>query len=127
MAGDERIEESSKSFNDLRQDLRGRPRELSNLLRLAWRLYEQANYEEALKILQNAGRRFANDFEVAYAMGLISKKMGKSADAQNFFREVIRLSEGIADKTRARMLRRFAVGHTNMIENGGWNLMEQVS
>ena len=60
-------------------------------------------------------------------MGLISKKMGKSADAQNFFREVIRLSEGIADKTRARMLRRFAVGHTNMIENGGWNLMEQVS
>jgi len=126
VAGDSRIGESSKSIDKLKQDLRKNPQELSNYLRLALALYEEANYEEALTTLRNASAAFQDNYEVAYAMGLISKKMGNTNEAQKFFQDVIRLSEEIADQTRARMLRRFAVGHVNMIENGDWNLKGEV-
>jgi len=126
VAGDDRVKDSSNSIDNLKENLRGNPQELSNYLRLAWAHYGEADYESALTTIQNARDRFPDDYEVAYAMGLILKKMGNMHEAQKVFREVIRLSDGIADETRARMLRRFAVGHANMIEDGDWNLKGEV-
>lgn len=125
MAGDVRVENSSLSIDDLKDNLKGNPQELSNYLRLAWAYYEEKKYESALTTLQDAGDRFPDDYEVAYTMGLILKKVGNKDEAQKAFQEVIRLTDEIPDEIRARMLRRFAVGHINMIENGEWNLLGQ--
>lgn len=113
-------------MDKLKAEVERNPRDLNNHLRLGWILYGEDRVDEAIEIFQGAQDRFPKDIEVLYALALAYKKTGKGQEALRTFQGVIKSAEVLDDKTRAAMLRRLAIGHTNVLERGDWDLKDEI-
>jgi hypothetical protein len=59
---------------------------------------------------------------------MVRKALGRKAEASEAFSQVLKLisSETCDKSTRKDMLRRLALGHINMINQGDWNLEKEI-
>lgn len=105
-----------------RAELKSNPLEVQNYLRLGWALYGQKDLGGAQEVLESAHGRFPDHYEVSYLLALIYKKHGEDDRAVKLFQQVEKQVENIDDPIRGHMLHRFAEGHINIIEKGGWEL-----
>jgi len=88
----------------------------------AWAAYASQDYPRAEELLQGLREQAPRDVEPAYLAGLVGRAQGDTERARAGFQAVVDYHGEIADRTRARMLRRLAVGHLNQLSVGAWNL-----
>ena len=88
----------------------------------AWAAYGAHDLAAARQLVQGLLEQAPNDVEACYLAGLVGRAQGDGARAQAAFQRVVDQHALIEDRTRARMLRRLAVGHLNQIAHGAWDL-----
>jgi tetratricopeptide (TPR) repeat protein len=117
--------EEVSGFDNLIAEVERNPTDLKKHLRLGWAYYGEDKLDEAIEAFRNAKDRFPEDIEVLYALALAYKKSGKGDDALGYFRRVIEFATNLDDQTRGAMLRRLAIGHSNVLEQGDWDLRNE--
>lgn len=100
--------------------------DLAALIKDAWAAYGQGKSHEALARLGPAARRFPDDAEVHYALGMVSESAGDRTQARAAFARVIEIVDRQEKRARGTMLRRLAQGHINRIERGVWDLEAEI-
>ena len=88
----------------------------------AWAAYGAQDLAQAQREVQGVLDQSPHDVEAAYLAGLVARSQGEGDRATAAFQVVIDHHAQIADTTRARMLRRLAVGHLNQLARGQWDL-----
>lgn len=78
--------------------------------RLAWALYNAGEFNEAIEVLEKARKRFKNDVELLYALGLVLKQ-SDSKKAKAVFKELLAIKESSVSATKTTMFRRLAQNH----------------
>jgi cytochrome c-type biogenesis protein CcmH/NrfG len=110
----------------LEQQTAAQPDQVDGWLRLGWARYGSARWEAAEQAFRTAHRLAGSDPEPPFGLGLALKKQGKKPEAIRFFREAAERTTSVADRARAAILRRLALGHVNFLEQGEWNLEREV-
>jgi tetratricopeptide (TPR) repeat protein len=113
-------------LESIMQAVEKNPTDIDNHLRLGWTYYGEEQYEAAESAFQAAIDRFPDDVEARYAFGLTLKKLGKEQEALSQFKQVIEKAEDLEDQIRGEMLRRLAIGHSNIMEKGDWDLSGEI-
>ncbi len=90
--------------------------------------YGTGRYAEAAEDFKRALDLDSTAVDAVYALGMCLKAAGKKEEAAAAFKKAIALIDQgvVADKSRARILRRLAKGHINEITNGDWNLEAEI-
>jgi Tfp pilus assembly protein PilF len=88
----------------------------------AWAAYGAQDLAQAQREVQGLLEQSPHDVEAAYLAGLVARAQGAGDRATAAFQVVVDHHAQIADATRARMLRRLAVGHLNQLSRGQWDL-----
>jgi tetratricopeptide (TPR) repeat protein len=112
-------------IDSLKSEVERNPTDLNNRLRLGWAYYGEDRLDEAIDAFLDAKHRFPEDIEVLYALAIAYKKAGRKKEALAIFRNVIQAASKLQDQTRGAMLRRLAIGHANVLEDGDWNLRNE--
>jgi tetratricopeptide (TPR) repeat protein len=112
-------------IDSLKSEVERNPTDVKKYLHLGWAYYGEDRLDEAIETFQNARNRFPDDIEVLYALALAYKKAGNGKDALEIFRRVIKSAESLQDQIRGAMLRRLAIGHANVLEQGDWDLRNE--
>jgi len=90
--------------------------------------YARGNYDAADADLCNLISKFGNQIDAYYVLGMVYKAAGRKVEATAAFNQVLQLLNNAAGEksTRNDMLRRLALGHVNMINQGDWNLEKEI-
>ena len=91
-------------------------------LERAWAAYGAQDLARARLEVEGVLEQSPQDIEAAYLAGLVARAQGEGDRATVAFQTVVDHHAQITDTTRARMLRRLAVGHLNQIARGQWDL-----
>jgi Flp pilus assembly protein TadD len=96
------------SIEERKIALQSNPDDPNAHARLGWALYSAGITEEALEVLQQARKRFSEDIEVAYALGLALKQANKKKKAKSAFKELLAIKESPTVAAKAAMFRNLA-------------------
>lgn len=90
--------------------------------------YARKQYEKATLDLQAAIALDPKEREAYYALGMVKKAQGNKDEAVAAFQQVLDMisSDRGANRVKADMLRRLALGHINEISQGDWNLEKEI-
>jgi tetratricopeptide (TPR) repeat protein len=104
------------------------PTDTAAYLRRGYAFYGTSQYEEANEDFRRALDLDPTTVDAVYGLGMSLKALGKKEEAVAAFTKAIGLiDQGIvSDKSRARILRRLALGHINEINTGDWNLEAEI-
>jgi tetratricopeptide (TPR) repeat protein len=104
------------------------PADPAAYLRRGYAFYGIGQYEKANEDLRQAFDLDSTSVDGVYGLGMSLKALGKKEEAVVAFTKAIELidREIISDKSRARILRRLALGHINEIKTGDWNLEAEI-
>jgi tetratricopeptide (TPR) repeat protein len=89
---------------------------------LGWGYYGQRQFDEAIRVYQQALALDNNYVDAHYGLGLALKESGAGAQAVPVFETVIKLATQMENTIRGTMLARLARGHINQIRSGNWHL-----
>jgi tetratricopeptide (TPR) repeat protein len=106
----------------------GQPTDTAAYLRRGYAFYGVKQYTEAAEDFRKAFELDPGAVDAVYGLGMTLKAMDKKEEAAAAFKNAIALIDKgvIADKPRARILRRLALGHINEINSGDWNLEAEI-
>jgi tetratricopeptide (TPR) repeat protein len=93
---------------------------------LGWERYGQGDFRGAVDGLQRAFERYPEDVELAYIFGMSLKMAGEKQSAVNAFKRVLDHLQSVNDDIQATMLKRLTSGQINLLEQGDWNLEEEI-
>ena len=124
MAVTKRLEEEAPELEELKARVSDNPNDLQPLRELGWALYGRHQTDEAVEKLEQATKRFPEDPESHYALGLAYKRAGSEEKARQSFRKAIEKSEDDPDKVRSSMMLRLAKRQLHLLEHGTWELTE---
>jgi Flp pilus assembly protein TadD len=82
---------------------------------LGWALHNAGESEEAIEVLEGARKRFKNDVELLYALGLALKQAGKNKKAKTVFKDLLAVKESSVSATKTTMFRRLAQNHMDSL------------
>ncbi len=104
------------------------PTTAADFVRRGMACYARQQFDKASLDLDAAISLDPKDREAYYALGMVKKAQEKPDEAVAAFRQVIDLisSETGANRVKADMLRRLALGHINEITQGDWNLEKEI-
>jgi tetratricopeptide (TPR) repeat protein len=104
------------------------PADTAAYLRRGYAFYGVANYADAAEDFKKAIDLDATAVDAVYGLGMSLKAAGKNEESVASFKKAIALiDQGVVpDKSRARILRRLALGHVNEITSGDWNLEAEI-
>lgn len=90
--------------------------------------YARGQYDVAEADLRDAIAKYGNQIDAYYVLGMVCKAAGRKVEATEAFNQVLQLlNSSTGEKsTRTDMLRRLALGHINMINQGDWNLEKEI-
>lgn len=90
--------------------------------------YARRMMDQALQDLSRAVELEPNLYDAHYALGMVYKARGDKTQAEQAFRQVIKLlNEGSLDNVvSAHMLRRLALGEINAMTKGDWDLAKEL-
>ena len=106
----------------------GEPVSAEDYLHRGIAYYARGQYDEAEADLKVSISKYGNQIDAYYALGMVCKAAGRKIEATAAFNQVLQLlnnSKG-EKSTRNDMLRRLALGHVNMINQGDWNLEKEI-
>jgi tetratricopeptide (TPR) repeat protein len=89
---------------------------------LAWGLYGQRKYDEAIQAYEKALSLDANYLDAHYGLGLALKEAGQTEQATKAFEVVINLAPQLENTVRGTMVSKLAQGHINQMRSGDWQL-----
>lgn len=118
----EQADKGAQDIDELRARVTANPNELLPLLELGWSLYGHKKISEAVEKLEQAVKRFPDDPEAHYALGLAYKQAGANEKAQQSFQRVIESIEHDPEKVRASMMLKLAKRQMNHVQHGTWEL-----
>ena len=106
----------------------GEPSTADEYFRRGLAFYARKQLSAAEDDLKEAIARQSDLLDASYVMGMVLKSQGKKAEAILAFQHVLGLIGDQLNKHTARfdMLRRLALGHINMINQGDWNLEKEI-
>jgi tetratricopeptide (TPR) repeat protein len=104
------------------------PRTAAEFLRRGYGYYGRSLFSEAIRDFKAAISLDSELLDAVYALGLALKADKQDEDSVKAFRQVLDLlnAGAVADRIRADMLRRLALGHINEITLGDWNLEKEI-
>ena len=104
------------------------PNDLDGYIRRGWLFHSKGLQERAQADFQKALQLAPDSVDATYVLGLVFKAQARKQETIQSFQRVIELLDRgeLENRTRAAMLRRFALGHINQISTGDWNLEEQI-
>jgi tetratricopeptide (TPR) repeat protein len=104
------------------------PQNPAEYLRRGYAFYARGLLPEAEADFRKGIDRDPDAVDIVYALGMTLKAAKKTEESIDVFRQVIAsLNAGaVADRIRADMLRRLALGHINEITSGDWNLEKEI-
>jgi tetratricopeptide (TPR) repeat protein len=104
------------------------PADPAAYLRRGYAFYGIKKYAEASEDFQKAFELDPTSVDAVYGLGMSLKASSKKDEATVAFKKAIALIDKgvVADKSRARILRRLALGHVNEIATGNWNLEAEI-
>jgi len=111
---------------ELEAEVAGRPDDVDAWLRLGWAQYGAGHPLPAEQAFERAAALRPDDPEPSFGLGLALKRQMKKEPAIQAFRRVADLTPRLADRARASILRRLALGHINYLERGEWDLEREV-
>lgn len=115
MAATEQIEQDAPEIQELRARASSAPNELEPLLELGWALYGRDQTTEALEQLEEAKKRFPDNPDVYYALGLAYKRTGDKQKARAAFEQAVDHLPEAPDNVRSSMLLRLSKRQLNML------------
>jgi tetratricopeptide (TPR) repeat protein len=97
-------------------------------LRRGYAFYGRSLFPEAIRDFKAATSLDSEFLDAVYALGLALKADHQDEESVKAFRQVLELlnAGAVADRIRADMLRRLALGHINEITLGDWNLEKEI-
>ncbi len=104
------------------------PADAAGYIRRGYALYQSSKYDEAVEDFTKAFDLDQTAVDAVYGMGMSLKAAGKKDEAVAAFKRAIAMIDSgvVADKPRARILRRLALGHVNLLTDGDWNLEAEI-
>ena len=104
------------------------PSDTAAYIRRGYAYYGVKHYDEAIEDFKKASDLDPNAVDAIYGQGMSLKASGKKDEAILVFKKAIALLDGgvVPDKSRARILRRLALGHVNEMTSGNWNLEAEI-
>ena len=104
------------------------PTDPAAFLRRGYAYYGTSQYEKANEDFRRALDLDPTTVDAVYGLGMSLKSLAKKEEAVAAFTKAIGLIDQgiISDKSRARILRRLALGHINEINTGDWNLEAEI-
>ncbi|NIM92649.1 MAG: hypothetical protein GTO18_02905 [Anaerolineales bacterium] len=112
--------EGPESIRYLRDEVVKDPGNLRNRLLLGWALYDRGYFQDALIVHSESRELFPDEVEIYYALAMTQKMSGRVDDAVQSFQMVLRLLDQREYSDSLSMIRRFTMGHINMIKHGKW-------
>jgi cytochrome c-type biogenesis protein CcmH/NrfG len=91
-----------------------------------WEAYVQGDFLLAETTFRQAVDKDPNNIDGLYALGMTLRYDNKYPLAIKVFQKVIEMVTYLEDQSRARMIRRLALGHIHQMETGDWNLEKEV-
>jgi hypothetical protein len=104
------------------------PHSAAEYLRRGYAFYGRSLFSEAIRDFKAATSLDSEMVDAVYALGLALKADDQDEESVQAFRQVLALlnAGAVADRVRADMLRRLALGHMNEITSGDWNLEKEI-
>lgn len=82
---------------------------------LGWALINAGQSGKAIEILESARKRFKNNVELLYALGLALRQADKPKEAKAVFKDLLAIKESSVSATKTTMFRRLAQNHIESI------------
>jgi tetratricopeptide (TPR) repeat protein len=128
------LRKSSKAKDPHSQSGENDPREMpepqnaAEYLRRGYAFYARGRFAEAIGDFRRVITLDPEAVDGVYALGMALKASGQGEESVKAFQQVLSLlnAGAVADRTRADMLRRLALGHINEITSGDWNLEKEI-
>ncbi len=104
------------------------PTDCAAYIRRGYAFYGIKKFSEASEDFKKALDLDPNAVDAIYALGMSLKASGEKDAAASAFKNAIAMIDqgAVSDKSRARILRRLALGHFNEITSGDWNLEKEI-
>jgi tetratricopeptide (TPR) repeat protein len=104
------------------------PQSAADYLRRGYAYYSRSHYPQAIDDFQAAISREPDMVDAVFALGMALKAANQGDEGTRAFQQVLALlnAGAVADRIRADMLRRLAIGHINEIASGDWNLKQEI-
>jgi Flp pilus assembly protein TadD len=96
------------SIEERTHELQSNPDDPSAHARLGWAHYSAGDSDAAIEVLEEARKRFSQDIEVLYALGLALKQADNKKKAKTVFKELLAIEESSTSPAKATMFRRLA-------------------
>ncbi len=104
------------------------PRSAADYLRRGYAFYARGRFPEAIEDYRAATALDPEMVDAVFALGMALKASERPQEGIQAFQQVLSLlnAGAVADRTRADMLRRLALGHINEMTSGDWNLRREI-
>lgn len=104
------------------------PQNSAEYLRRGYAYYSRGRFREALADFQRSAALDPDSVDAVYGLGMAQKASKLHDESVKTFQQVLTLlnAGAVADRVRADMLRRLALGHINEITSGNWNLEKEI-
>ena len=104
------------------------PQNSAEYLRRGYAYYARGRFPEALADFQRSIALDPDSVDAMYGLGMAQKASKLHDESVKSFQQVLTLlnAGAVADRIRADMLRRLALGHINEITSGDWNLEKEI-
>ena len=89
--------------------------DLSAHVGLGWALHHAGESVEAIDVLQKARKRFPDDIELLYALGLMLKQTSRNKEASAVFKDLLKIKESSTSAAKASMFRHLAGAHLEIL------------
>lgn len=96
------------------------------IMQKGWEAYAQGDFPLAEASFRQAVEKDPNNVDALYALGMTLRYAKKNRESIDSFHKVIDMVTYLEDQSRARMIRRLALGHIHQMETGDWNLEKEV-
>jgi tetratricopeptide (TPR) repeat protein len=122
MATVDRLVQGAPTLDDLRARVQDEPGALEPMRALGWALYGLERYQEAVESLREAHRKYPDDAETGYALGLALKQVGEDQEARKAFETVLDHLDTLEGDIRSDMMKKLAKGQINVLDHGSWDI-----
>ncbi len=104
------------------------PSDYESFMQRGWAFHARGEHEKAESDFRRALSYSPESVDAAYAMGLVLKSQGNTAEATEMFNKTMEMiKQGkIEDHSKSEMMRRLTLAHINELTTGDWNLEDEI-